>query len=131
MKQMKSVKLNEVEKIKATLADLPEKKREDLGLREAIVAMKSEIQSALNKGYSLEEIIHIVGETNQTIGGASISTVRQYMRQDMTTFKSSEKSNKSDKKKTKSEIKNEEIEKTKVTTKNDPSQRTSAAFEAP
>lgn len=65
-----------VEQAGAFLAELPEKPKEKLSLREAITQIQDQIKAALAKGYSYEDIAKILGDRGIDI---SASTLKNYV----------------------------------------------------
>lgn len=61
-----------IEKVHSTLQDLPEKPKENLSLREAIGELHESITTALNRGYSYEEVVRILSDKNVDITVASL-----------------------------------------------------------
>ncbi len=56
----------------ALLQDLPEKPKEDLSLREAIVRMQESIRATLSKGYSYDEIAKMLSERGIKISALTL-----------------------------------------------------------
>lgn len=83
-----------VDKAKSALANLPTKEPSSVTRRAAVMAMTQEIRDAMAKGYTLEEVIKILAQTDKDLGGLSLSTTRSYLKSDRTkTRKKREKAN--------------------------------------
>jgi hypothetical protein len=61
-----------LEQASLTLGKLPEKPKHDVSLREAIQLMQEDIRSALDKGYSHEEVASLMSEHGVEINGPSL-----------------------------------------------------------
>jgi hypothetical protein len=83
----KTVALVDIEDVRTKLRELPEKKSERATRKLAIQSMRAEIEGAIKKGYSLEEIVAIITQTNSDIAGISLATVRAYLKEDRTAAK--------------------------------------------
>ncbi|MBD2459483.1 hypothetical protein H6G89_00355 [Oscillatoria sp. FACHB-1407] len=70
-----------IEKASLTLADLPEKPKETLQLREAIQLLVDPITTALAKGYSREEIVTLLNDKGIDITTASLQYYLMRFRQ--------------------------------------------------
>ncbi|NJL21800.1 MAG: hypothetical protein HC895_14920 [Leptolyngbyaceae cyanobacterium SM1_3_5] len=64
-----------VEQAGAFLAELPEKPKEKLSLREAITQIQDQIKAALAKGYSYEDIAKILGDRGIDISASTLKTM--------------------------------------------------------
>ncbi|NEQ28918.1 MAG: hypothetical protein F6K28_60225 [Microcoleus sp. SIO2G3] len=71
-----SVSQKSVEQAGAFLAELPEKPKENLSLREAVAQLQDQIKAALAKGYSYEDVAQILGDRGIDI---SASTLKNYV----------------------------------------------------
>ncbi|HEY9828802.1 MAG TPA: hypothetical protein V6D19_25565 [Stenomitos sp.] len=73
---MKSIQKSTIDKTVSELKKLPQKKKDIFGLRDAIYAMYTDIQSVLGKGYSYDEVAALLSQ-----GGIEIKaiTLKQYL----------------------------------------------------
>lgn len=71
-----SVQKQAVSQVSTFLQDLPEKPKETFSLREAVDQLRSEIQAALAKGYSYEDVAVILTDKGVEI---SPSTLKNYV----------------------------------------------------
>lgn len=65
-----------VEQAGAFLAELPEKPKENLSLREAVTQLQDQIKAALAKGYSYDDVANILRDRGIDI---SASTLKNYV----------------------------------------------------
>lgn len=61
-----------IEQVGSRLKDLPEKPKENLSLREAISELHESITTALNRGYSYDEVVKILATQKVSITVASL-----------------------------------------------------------
>lgn len=61
-----------IEQVSLKLKDLPEKPKENLSLREAISELHGSITTALNRGYSYDEVVKILSSQGVSITVASL-----------------------------------------------------------
>lgn len=61
-----------IEQVSLKLKDLPEKPKENLSLREAISQLHGSITTALNRGYSYDEVVKILSSQGVSITVASL-----------------------------------------------------------
>lgn len=61
-----------IDQVGTTLQDLPEKPRENLSLREAVATLQDSITTALDRGYSYEEVVNILSRQGVDITVASL-----------------------------------------------------------
>ncbi|HEY9661249.1 MAG TPA: hypothetical protein V6C65_22575, partial [Allocoleopsis sp.] len=61
-----------IDQVGTTLQDLPEKPRENLSLREAVATLQDSITTALDRGYSYEEVVSILSRQRVDITVASL-----------------------------------------------------------
>lgn len=64
------------------IKNLPPKVPDTISLRTAVDQMKSEIQAALDRGYSLENLYAILQQQSDEFAGLNIKTLRYYLRVD-------------------------------------------------
>ena len=72
---------------KAALSQLATKAPPRISRREMVIEMRQEIESALKKGYTLEDIMQILIQTHSDLGGLSLTTLRTYLQSDRTAEK--------------------------------------------
>lgn len=61
-----------IDQVGTALQDLPEKPRENLSLREAVATLQDSITTALDRGYSYEEVVSILSKQGVDITVASL-----------------------------------------------------------
>lgn len=64
---------DKLERLFSALNDLPEKPKEKLSLREAVMELAEAIRGAINKGYSLTDIAELFAQMNINVRPATIS----------------------------------------------------------
>jgi len=72
-----------IEQVGLKLKDLPEKPKENLSLREAISELHDSITTALNRGYSYDEIVKILATQGVSITVASLKRYLAAARKEM------------------------------------------------
>lgn len=78
----KMVTNEEVERVRSILGSLPQKEAARQTRKDAVLKLRSEIKAALDRGYSLQEIVDIIGQTQTDLAGISLSTLRTYLKID-------------------------------------------------
>jgi len=73
---------SQVESAIARLRDLPTRESDRLSRRAAVAEMRQEIQAALGRGYTLEEVAKLLSQTDPGFSGLALSTLRTYLRAD-------------------------------------------------
>lgn len=73
---------SQVESAIARLRDLPTRESDRLSRRAAVAEMRQEIQAALGRGYTLEEVAKLLSQTDPGFAGLALSTLRTYLRAD-------------------------------------------------
>lgn len=73
--KQKRYREEDVERLSGGLASLPEKKKSDLSKREVIARMADEIQGAMERGYSLEDIHAYLNDQGFDL---NLNTLRTY-----------------------------------------------------
>jgi hypothetical protein len=61
-----------IEQANAHLQQLPERTKEDLSLREAVEQIREQIESALRKGYSYQDLVSMLAEQGIAISAATL-----------------------------------------------------------
>ncbi|MEO1669455.1 MAG: hypothetical protein AAFR77_01510 [Cyanobacteria bacterium J06631_2] len=84
-----------LEKIDQKLSSLEKKPQSEFNLRESIAYLADKLKSALNKGYSYEDLTEILSEQNISV---SISMLRRYLKEAEENLNKSQKKPKSKKK---------------------------------
>lgn len=77
-----TISRSQVESALVKLRDLPARESERFSRKAAIAGMRSEIQAALDRGYTLEEVAKVLAQTDDGFAGLALSTLRTYLRAD-------------------------------------------------
>jgi predicted AAA+ superfamily ATPase len=70
------VETTEIDQVGALLADLPEREKTEVPLRDAIEELQDSLRASLGKGYSYEELTKILNDSGIAI---SASTLKRYL----------------------------------------------------
>lgn len=70
------VETTEIDQVGALLADLPEREKTEVPLRDAIEELHDLLRASLNKGYSYDELTKILNDSGIAI---SASTLKRYL----------------------------------------------------
>lgn len=78
----KLVSIESIEKARTALSNLAKKERERRSRKDAVLHIRSEIQAAMSKGHTLEEVVAVLTQSSADFAGISLSTVRTYLKAD-------------------------------------------------